>query len=404
MSIEAKCPDCGTEFRRPDGMTSKLEKCPRCNKVMRLPSTTIQSTSDRQKTCLKPVPIANDVVLSEQYLKTEAAKGPAFNEGKFAVESNIASTPSPELNTHSSKKDFRGTVDPASLPEVPAMEILQAVALDEAVTRSAFWLLFWGAINLALWFCFTESRNTILKFNLNPGLSIYIVLYWDAVLSAIMIFFSLIGAFVKHRIIGIMYGVCIITIGIWNIFCIIIVDIVLTWNHIWLSPSINGGGIWIMLGLCQLSFGLWNIKRYSFLGQVNIVSSADVKAHAKKLLHALVSFTPELENGRLVFLTAKRFLFITLRNTYCVQLLPEQAIFIEKNLTRIFSIKRSVIAESMEALKGLCVPQQKSIFGEKIVTYELNDDEGHLWTGCIRGPSVDVFKVWCHGKLFKTTL
>ena len=40
MSVYAQCPACGEKFRRPDGMAGKLEKCPECRHVFRLPLTT----------------------------------------------------------------------------------------------------------------------------------------------------------------------------------------------------------------------------------------------------------------------------------------------------------------------------------------------------------------------------
>ncbi len=40
MSVHAQCPVCGEEFRRPDSMAGKREKCPECHAVLRLPTTT----------------------------------------------------------------------------------------------------------------------------------------------------------------------------------------------------------------------------------------------------------------------------------------------------------------------------------------------------------------------------
>lgn len=39
MPIQIECPDCGHEFRRPDALAGKLEKCPKCRKVLRVPGT-----------------------------------------------------------------------------------------------------------------------------------------------------------------------------------------------------------------------------------------------------------------------------------------------------------------------------------------------------------------------------
>lgn len=49
MSIEAKCTSCGHEFRRPDGLAGKLEKCPKCHRVMRLPIVPLESAVDHRR-------------------------------------------------------------------------------------------------------------------------------------------------------------------------------------------------------------------------------------------------------------------------------------------------------------------------------------------------------------------
>jgi hypothetical protein len=38
VSVGAKCPHCGHEFIRPNGLAGKLEKCPQCRHVFRLPA------------------------------------------------------------------------------------------------------------------------------------------------------------------------------------------------------------------------------------------------------------------------------------------------------------------------------------------------------------------------------
>jgi hypothetical protein len=37
MSIHATCPRCREAFQRPDGLADKLEKCPQCTLVFRMP-------------------------------------------------------------------------------------------------------------------------------------------------------------------------------------------------------------------------------------------------------------------------------------------------------------------------------------------------------------------------------
>jgi hypothetical protein len=46
MSIVARCPDCGAEFRRPDSFAGKLEKCPECRHVFSMPNAILKPGSD----------------------------------------------------------------------------------------------------------------------------------------------------------------------------------------------------------------------------------------------------------------------------------------------------------------------------------------------------------------------
>jgi hypothetical protein len=57
MSIDATCPKCGKEFRRPDGMAGQLEKCPACRFVFRmpcLPKTTPPKEKEREEPPASP--------------------------------------------------------------------------------------------------------------------------------------------------------------------------------------------------------------------------------------------------------------------------------------------------------------------------------------------------------------
>ena len=46
MPIAARCPACGEEFHRPDSLGGKLEKCPKCRNVFRLPSSASPSVTE----------------------------------------------------------------------------------------------------------------------------------------------------------------------------------------------------------------------------------------------------------------------------------------------------------------------------------------------------------------------
>jgi hypothetical protein len=59
MSIQAKCPFCGAEFRRPDGLLGKLEKCPECHKVVQMPSVVL-APGQQQTDILSPAPVRQE--------------------------------------------------------------------------------------------------------------------------------------------------------------------------------------------------------------------------------------------------------------------------------------------------------------------------------------------------------
>lgn len=54
MSVHATCPKCGEQFRRPDGMAGRLEKCPECKFVFRLPFTSQPALQDMRATEATP--------------------------------------------------------------------------------------------------------------------------------------------------------------------------------------------------------------------------------------------------------------------------------------------------------------------------------------------------------------
>jgi len=67
MSILAKCPACGEEFLRPDGLAGKKEKCPECRYVFRLP------TSKSAHNAGAPRPRAETLLPPTQPVKRPAA-------------------------------------------------------------------------------------------------------------------------------------------------------------------------------------------------------------------------------------------------------------------------------------------------------------------------------------------
>jgi hypothetical protein len=60
VSVGAKCPGCGHEFIRPNGLAGKLEKCPQCRHVFRLPAASpeVESRLSRAKSFRRDDPDA----------------------------------------------------------------------------------------------------------------------------------------------------------------------------------------------------------------------------------------------------------------------------------------------------------------------------------------------------------
>ncbi len=57
MSIHARCPVCGEEFRRPDSLAGKREKCPECHSVLRLPMAATPSSNHQADKSKSNAPI-----------------------------------------------------------------------------------------------------------------------------------------------------------------------------------------------------------------------------------------------------------------------------------------------------------------------------------------------------------
>jgi hypothetical protein len=78
MSVHATCPKCGEQFRRPDGLAGKPEKCPECKFVFRLPSRAtsepLESPASKQpQSSPQDTPEDADFVLNAD---ADAADGP----------------------------------------------------------------------------------------------------------------------------------------------------------------------------------------------------------------------------------------------------------------------------------------------------------------------------------------
>jgi hypothetical protein len=57
MSVHAVCPACGENFRRPNSLAGKLEKCPACRHVFRLPAAAIEPTGNPPKALQAKAPL-----------------------------------------------------------------------------------------------------------------------------------------------------------------------------------------------------------------------------------------------------------------------------------------------------------------------------------------------------------
>jgi hypothetical protein len=65
MSVLATCPKCGEQFRRPDGLAGKTEKCPACRFVFRLPARSAPTPVAKAKPEAKPQEQPQTVVTTE---------------------------------------------------------------------------------------------------------------------------------------------------------------------------------------------------------------------------------------------------------------------------------------------------------------------------------------------------
>ncbi len=57
MAIEVKCPVCGHEFRRPDGLAGKLETCPQCREVIQMPTLPAEPSPSRPFAAMPAAPV-----------------------------------------------------------------------------------------------------------------------------------------------------------------------------------------------------------------------------------------------------------------------------------------------------------------------------------------------------------
>ena len=57
MAIVVKCPECGHEFRRPDGLAGKLEKCPQCHEVIQMPTLPAEPSPSRPSAAMPAAPV-----------------------------------------------------------------------------------------------------------------------------------------------------------------------------------------------------------------------------------------------------------------------------------------------------------------------------------------------------------
>ena len=108
MSVYAQCPACGEQFRRPDSLAGKLERCPECHTVFRLPAAKSHSEAKprtaKRKAPPPPTPPAKSptgpspkapVPAQKPPPPTPPAKGPTAPSPKAPVPTQKSPPPTP---------------------------------------------------------------------------------------------------------------------------------------------------------------------------------------------------------------------------------------------------------------------------------------------------------------------
>ncbi len=126
MAIEVRCPVCGERFRRPDGLAGKLEKCPECRALLRLPlSTSAEAELQKPASSAEGADTARSKAASKSRARETAPDAPKAEAGD-KIPSAKPARPSADETLHATASDietqeleFELEADSPSVPASP---------------------------------------------------------------------------------------------------------------------------------------------------------------------------------------------------------------------------------------------------------------------------------------------
>jgi hypothetical protein len=262
----------------------------------------------------------------------------------------------------------------------PSIELIKAVIHGSAIKGATTSLFIWGIVNLGAWFLLGgESRSTLLGLR-DPSIGIYVLAYSGALIGGLILLFSLIGAVTNHSSIVLLDGLALLGVGLWNIILgdLFAIAVLAPYGYTmdYLSWSTN---LWRFLGLGQVTWGGRQIKRFFSIGSEHRRIDELQKNQTRKVLERFVKETPAPEAGHLELSIRSEGPIFGGEKRYSVQLLPEQAICIEKGLGDFFVIEKKT------------APQWKWKIDK---TVELVDDAGNKKTVSFKEPSLKAVENW----------
>ncbi|MFQ6064574.1 MAG: PA14 domain-containing protein [Candidatus Bathyarchaeia archaeon] len=262
--------------------------------------------------------------------------------------------------------------------ELPSINLIKAVIHGSAMKGAATSLLFWGIINLGAWILLGgEDRNFLLTLR-NPGFEIYLLVYSGAIIGSLMLMFSLVGFLAKHPSVVLLDGLSLLGVGVWNITSDFLALIVLK-PYGYTIEFGSFSSLWIFLGLLQTIWGSRQIRRFSKLESRQGEIDETQRKQAKQALERFVKKDPAPEAGRIKLSIRSTGAFSSGEKHYSAQLLPEQAVCVEKGLGDFFVIDKKT------------APQWEWKVDR---TVELFDDAGKKRKVSFKEPSLKAFMDW----------
>ena len=263
---------------------------------------------------------------------------------------------------------------------MPSRELMKAILHETAITHATTSLFVWGVINLGVWLLQRSEFETLLLSLRNPSGEIYILAYGGAFIGGLMLLFSLVGALTKHPIAVFLNGASLVVVGVWNmVYIFLAMDALIPYGYTITHTFLDN--MWMMLGLCQLIWGYREIRHFTSLSPTRGTSELERK-QARQTLERFVKTPPTPEDGHLEFSVMKKTVPLFLPEfgqPYSVQLLPDRAVCIAKNLGDFFVVEKKT------------TPQWEWKIRNEI---RLVDDAGNRRTVQPKEPSLTAFNTW----------